>query len=103
LACTAIGHLWFATALRSSGTILFPVGLHWGNNWAATYVIGAYGKENALFFFTDQRVFTEWLPFLLVPVFFNGFYLVITWLTWKSGKLISKRTSVMRKQPAGAL
>jgi len=44
-----MGYLMFSTSLLRSGTIWLPIGLHWGNNFANTYL------------FTFSRTTTSWL------------------------------------------
>jgi membrane protease YdiL (CAAX protease family) len=77
------GHLLFAVALLKSKTLYFPIGLHWGNNWASFCLIG-YGKnENVVFPITNQQVFTSWVPFMIMLVIFNVFFLLVTLVIWK--------------------
>jgi hypothetical protein len=83
LVCIPIGHLWFAAALLRSKTIWFPIGLHWGNNWAVMHLTGVRDSEQTLFYLTDQKLFTGWLPFVIVLLIFNVFFLLVTWITWK--------------------
>lgn len=78
-----VGHLLFATALLKSKTLYFPIGLHWGNNWASFCLIG-YGKnENVIFAINNQQVATSWIPFVTMLVIYNVFFLVVTLLIWK--------------------
>jgi membrane protease YdiL (CAAX protease family) len=87
-----IGHLLFATALLKSKTLYFPIGLHWGNNWASFCLIG-YGKnENVIFPITNQQVFTSWVPFVIMLVIFNMFFLLVTLLVWKWNTMGFRRT-----------
>jgi len=44
-----IGYLMFSTALLRSGSIWLPIGIHWGNNFANSYL------------FTYGRTQTSWL------------------------------------------
>lgn len=81
--CTAVGHLWFATALLRSKTIWFPIGLHWGNNWAVMHLAGLSDNRQSLFYLTHQKIYTTWPPFLVLLLIFNLFFLLLTWLTWK--------------------
>lgn len=81
-----VGHLWFAAALLRSKTLFFPIGLHWGNNWAVQYLAGMKGDPASVFHLTDQKVFTTWTPFIIVLIIFNIFFLLVTWAIWK-GKL----------------
>ena len=71
-----IGHLLFATALLRSKTLYFPIGLHWGNNWASSCLIG-YGKnENTIFHINNPYVFQSWKSFIILLVIFNVFFLL---------------------------
>jgi membrane protease YdiL (CAAX protease family) len=81
--CIPIGHLWFATALLRSKTILFPIGLHCGNNWAVTHLFGSTDNRQSIFYLTHQKVFTAWPQFVMVLLIFNGFFLLVVWATWK--------------------
>jgi len=47
--CLFIGYLMFSTAFLRSGSILLVIGLHWGNNFANSYL------------FTFHRTATSWL------------------------------------------
>ncbi|HEV7330298.1 MAG TPA: type II CAAX endopeptidase family protein [Flavisolibacter sp.] len=78
-----IGHLWFATALLRSKTLLFPIGLHWGNNWAVQHLTGSADGQNTIFYLTGQQVFTTWLPYVVILLIFNVFFLLVTLATWK--------------------
>ena len=78
-----IGHLLFATALLRSKTLYFPIGLHWGNNWASSCLIG-YGKnDNTIFYINNQYVFQSWKSFIILLVIFNVFFLFVTFMIWK--------------------
>jgi membrane protease YdiL (CAAX protease family) len=78
-----IGHLLFATAMLRSKTLYFPIGLHWGNNWASSCLIG-YGKnENTVFNINNPYVFQSWKSFIILLVIFNVFFLLVTFVIWK--------------------
>jgi len=82
-----IGHLLFATALLKSKTLYFPIGLHWGNNWASSCLI-AYGNNgNALFRVSRPYVSASWQPFIIQLVIFNMFFLLVILLIWKWDRL----------------
>lgn len=81
-----VGHLWFAAAMLRSKTLLFPIGLHWGNNWAVQHLIGSTDNRQSLLYLTGQKVFNTWLPFIFMLLLFNVFFLLVTWAIWK-GKL----------------
>jgi membrane protease YdiL (CAAX protease family) len=78
-----VGHLLFATALLKSKTLYFPIGLHWSNNWASFCLVG-YGKnENVIFPITNQQVFTSWVPFIIMLIIYDVFFLLVTLVIWK--------------------
>ena len=78
-----VGHLLFATALLRSRTLYFSIGLHWGNNWASSYLVG-YGKnENTVFHINNPFVFQSWKSFIILLVIFNVFFLLVTFIIWK--------------------
>ncbi len=82
-----IGHLLFATALLRSKTLYFPIGLHWGNNWASSCLIG-YGKnENTIFHINNPYVFQSWKSFIILLVIFNVFFLLVTFMIWKWNRI----------------
>jgi len=85
-----VGHLFFAAGLLRTKTLLFPIGLHWGNNWAVTHLVGWNNNETVIFYVTDQKIYTEWLPFIILMIIFNGFFLLITWLIWRCRKPLAK-------------
>ncbi|MBB1284503.1 CPBP family intramembrane metalloprotease [Flavisolibacter sp. BT320] len=78
-----VGHLWFATALLRSRTLLFPIGLHWGNNWAVQHLVGKSDNSQTLFFLTGEPLYTTWLPFVILLLIFNFFFLLVALATWK--------------------
>jgi len=80
-----VGHLLFATALVRSKTILFSIGLHWGNNWAVNHLAGT-DSNLAILYTTNQKIYTTWPPFLILLLIFNGFFLLLTLAIWKWGK-----------------
>lgn len=90
-----VGHLWFATALLRSKTILFPIGLHWGNNWAVSHLFGVADNKQTFFYLSNQKVLNTWPAFIAVLLIFNVFFLLVTWLTWK-GKLPSTAKNLLR-------
>lgn len=78
-----VGHLWFATALLRSKTLFFPIGLHWGNNWAVQHLVGKSDNPQTFFYLTGEPLFTTWIPFVILLLIFNGFFLLVTVFTWK--------------------
>jgi membrane protease YdiL (CAAX protease family) len=96
-----VGHLWFAVALQRSKTLFFPIGLHWGNNWAVVHLAGMADSHQQFFYLTNQKHFTTWTPFVIILLLFNVCFLLVTLIIWKSkyareASLISaaKRSSV---------
>ncbi len=78
-----IGHLLFATALLKSKTILFPIGLHWGNNWASFHLLTDMQKQESLSFVSNSATFETWGSFITFILIWNGFFLLLTYLIWK--------------------
>jgi membrane protease YdiL (CAAX protease family) len=78
-----VGHLLFATALLRSRTLYFPIGLHWGNNWASSCLVG-YGKnENTVFHVNNPYTSQSWTSFIILLVIFNVTFLLVTFIIWK--------------------
>jgi len=86
-----VGHLLFATALLKSKTLYFPIGLHWGNNWASSCLIGYGSSGNVIFHIHDQYTFTSWGPFIILLVIFNVVFLLLTFLIWKWDRIPFKK------------
>jgi uncharacterized membrane protein HdeD (DUF308 family) len=78
-----VGHLLFATALLKSKTLLFPIGLHLGNNWATQYLIAISDTGNSVFYTVNNASFNTWPAFIGFVLVFNGFFLFVTFLIWK--------------------
>jgi membrane protease YdiL (CAAX protease family) len=78
-----VGHLWFAVALQRSKTLFFPIGLHWGNNWAVVHLAGMADNQQTIFYLTNQKIFTTWPPFIILLLLFNIFFLLVTFAIWK--------------------
>lgn len=78
-----VAHLWFAIALQRSKTLFFPIGLHWGNNWAVVHLAGMADNQQTIFYLTNQKMFTTWLPFIILLLLFNSFFLLVTFAIWK--------------------
>lgn len=85
-----VGHLLFATALLKSKTIYFPIGIHLGNNWATRHLISSFNDGDTLLYVSNTSTFETWMPFLIVIVLFNGFYLLVTFVIWKWDKILVK-------------
>jgi len=82
-----IGHLLFATALLKSKTLFFPIGIHLGNNWATQHIITNYNNGNSIFYIPEVITFETWIPFIVVIVIWNTFYLFVTFIIWKWDKV----------------
>jgi membrane protease YdiL (CAAX protease family) len=84
--CIPVGHLWFATGLLRTGSLLFAIGLHWGNNWAVTHLAGNADTMQTIFYLTNQKLLTTWPPFIVIILLFNASFLLVTWTIWRLGK-----------------
>ena len=82
-----VGHLLFAIGLLKSKTLYFPIGLHLGNNWATRHLISGNSGES-IFVIPNSVMFDSWIPFIMMIILFNGFYLLITLIIWKWDKII---------------
>ncbi|TDW51608.1 CAAX prenyl protease-like protein [Flavobacterium sp. 270] len=51
--------LMFSTALNRSGSILLPIGLHWGNNFANSYLITQNEMKTSYIFLAHQNDFIK--------------------------------------------
>lgn len=80
-----VGHLLFATALLKSKTLLFPIGLHWGNNWAAQNLISNDSYSSTLMHATNTNS-NSLTHFIIILILFNGFFLLLTFVIWKWDK-----------------
>ena len=79
-----VGHMLFAVAFHQSKTILFPIGLHLGNNWATRHLITSGESDTAFLYLRNPGPFASWsafIPFLLFwySVFLLGICLIWTW------------------------
>lgn len=92
-----VGHLLFATALLKSKTLYFPIGLHWGNNWASACLIGYGSSENVIFHIRNQYTFTSWGPFIILLVIFNVTFLLLTLLIWKWDRISFRKMALAPK------
>lgn len=88
-----VGHLWFAAAMLRSKTLLFPIGLHWGNNWAVHHLLGSADNQQSLLYLSEQKIFNTWPPLIFVLLLFNVFFLLVTWAIWK-GKFTPRKRRV---------
>ncbi len=91
LVTTGFGHFLFATALLRSKTLLLPIGLHLGNNWASHHLfaagmgdIRAANKDTqAVFSFVNSDDHFSSLHVIggySISIFF---FLACTWIIWK--------------------
>jgi membrane protease YdiL (CAAX protease family) len=78
-----IGHLLFATALLKSKTLLFPIGLHLGNNWATRHLITETQNKSSIMYVDEPVNFETWISFITFLVIWNSFYLLLIYLIWK--------------------
>lgn len=86
-----VGHLFFAVALLKSKTILFPIGLHLGNNIANMHILTSPQKDQSLLYSAGPGTFETWPSFIAFLVIWNGFYLLVTYLIWKWPENYSSR------------
>ncbi len=87
-----VGHLLFATALLKSRTLLFPIGLHLGNNWATIHLLSSNQREQSILYTTGSSTFETWPSFITFLVIWNGFYLLLTYLIWTWPENINQRS-----------
>ena len=78
-----VGHLLFATALLKSKTLLFPIGLHLGNNWATQHLITDSETGDSFLYIVNNATFDTWPAFIGFILIFNGVFLFVTFLIWK--------------------
>ncbi|WAC01750.1 CPBP family intramembrane metalloprotease [Lacinutrix neustonica] len=78
-----VAHLFFATALLKSKTLLFPIGLHLGNNWATRHLITSSNTGNSILYTENNASFDTWPSFIGFILIFNGVFLLMTFLIWK--------------------
>ena len=78
-----VGHLFFATALLKSKSLFFPIGIHLGNNWATRHLVTINNDGESIFYISDNVTFDTWPSFILFVLFWNSFFLVITYIIWK--------------------
>ena len=84
-----LGHLVHSTALLKSGTIYFPIGIHWGNNLASLFLF-TDRQDGTTILFTTRSVLQNsgqqegplWGLALYLLVFNIGFIL-LTLIVWK--------------------
>ena len=88
-----VGHLLFATALLKSKTLLFPIGLHLGNNWATQHALAESNSGDSILYIVNNATFETWPSFIGFIVIFNGVFLLFTFAIWKWNKISSLFTA----------
>jgi len=78
-----VGHLLFATALLKSKSLLFPIGIHLGNNWATRHLITTNNDGESILYITDNARFETWTSFIVFILLWNLFFLFVTFIIWK--------------------
>jgi membrane protease YdiL (CAAX protease family) len=83
-----LGHLVHSTALLKSGTIFFPIGIHWGNNLASLFLFTSQQIPTSILFTTQPvgQAGTQDPPFwglALYLLVFNIGFIVLTLIVWK--------------------
>lgn len=78
-----VGHLMYATAFLKSKSILFPIGIHLGNNWATRHLITTDATSDSIFHISNNASFETWLSFITFLVAWNGIFLLTTFIIWK--------------------
>jgi len=91
------GHLLFATALLKSKTLLFPIGIHLGNNWATRHLITNSNLGDSFLYISNPATFDSWTPFIISTLIFNGVFLFVTFLIWKWDKIKNTLSAIPRK------
>jgi len=79
----SVGHLLFATALLKSKSLLFPIGIHLGNNWATRHVLTSNNDGESFLYIVNKVNFDTWPSFITFIVLWNGFFLLVIYLIWK--------------------
>ena len=78
-----IGHLLFATALLRSRTLIFPIGIHLGNNWATRHLISSQEDGNSILVVLERTTFDTWPSFIGMLLLYNGVFVLAIFLIWK--------------------
>lgn len=78
-----VGHLLFAVALLRSKTIFFPIGIHWGNNWAVNHLMGYADNDRTIFYATGMNYSQTWFNFICMLLIFLVVSLALTFCIWK--------------------
>lgn len=87
--CIFIGYLLFSTALLKSRTILFPIGIHWGNNFANSNLFTQTHNDTSLLFTSNQQMNSlSWtqVGFLFLSLNIGALILILFIRKWKSTK-----------------
>lgn len=97
-----ISHLLFSTALLTSSTIFFAIGIHWGCNVANDHLFVSGNHHTALFYSTEQVIqnSANGGPSILAVILFlfasNIGYILFGGLIWK-WKAIRKRLGLFER------
>lgn len=78
-----VGHLMYATAFLKSKSILLPIGIHLGNNWATRHLINTDLNSDSIFHISNNASFDTWSSFIAFVLLWNLFFLMITFIIWK--------------------
>ena len=94
---TAFGHFLFATALLSSGSLFFPIGIHWGCNWASFYLFSLRSGSSAthtIFLVsspeTDKSLLHNFINIFITLVCF-AIAIGVIWKLRRKNDLITRR------------
>lgn len=96
-----LGHLVHSTALLKSGTIFFPIGIHWGNNLANTYLFTNKQVSTSVLYTAQplmQNPTQQAQPLWGLPVYmlvFNIGFILLTVTIWKWR--VERRTALQRQ------
>ena len=78
-----VGHLMYATSFLKSKSILLPIGIHLGNNWATRHLINTDLNSDSIFHITNNASFDTWPSFISFVLLWNLLFLVVTFIIWK--------------------
>mgnify|MGYP005989002663 CR=1 FL=1 len=78
-----VGHLMYATAFLKSKSILLPIGIHLGNNWATRHLVSTTDNNDSIFYVTDNVSFDTWPSFIAFVLLWNLLFLLVTFVIWK--------------------
>lgn len=78
-----VGHLMYATAFLKSKSILLPIGIHLGNNWATRHLINTDLSSDSIFHISNNASFDTWSSFISFVLLWNLLFLLVTFIIWK--------------------